>query len=225
MPPTPSLLPGMPSKADQVYEFLRENILSGVYRPDQRLSMDALAKELGVSKIPVREAIGRLEAQNLVVSQQHVGPTVTSVSSLQLRGVYLAREQLEPLIASLAVETITPPRLAALHEVQSAMKEALDDARLTELGELNYRFHLGIAEATDLDIFVEFSDTLLLSVRRHRVTEPLDSSNWQSVVDEHDAILRALDGKDAEGAANAARRHATSQAHHDIQAVSGSNHR
>ncbi|MCU1478461.1 MAG: hypothetical protein JWQ64_3154 [Subtercola sp.] len=216
-----SLLPSVPSKADQVYEFLRENILSGVYKPEQRLSMDALAKELGVSKIPVREAIGRLEAQNLVISQQHVGPTVAAVSVVQLQGVYLAREQLEPLIASIAARTISPERLAELETVQAAMKQALDSGRLDELGQLNYRFHIDIAEATNFDIFVDFSETLLLSVRRHRVAEPLEASDWNSVVSEHDAIIAALAAGDATAAAAAAQTHASSQADHDIAGYFG----
>lgn len=217
MSSTSSLLPSVPSKADQVYDFLRENILSGMYKPDQRLSMDALAKELGVSKIPVREAIGRLEAQNLVISQQHVGPTVATVSVIQLKGVYLAREHLEPVIASLAAEKITPEQLKALDAVQADMRTELDSGRLDQLGGLNYRFHLGIAAATKFDIFVGFSEALLLSVRRHRVAEPLDASNWKSVVAEHDAILAALHARDGAAAAQAARTHATSQADHDIK--------
>jgi DNA-binding GntR family transcriptional regulator len=213
---TSPLLPSVPSKADQVYEYLRENILSGVYKPEQRLSMDALAKELGVSKIPVREAIGRLEAQSLVISQQHIGPTVSAVSVVQLQGVYLARERLEPLIASIAARTISGTELVELDGIQAAMKEALQAGSLDKLGDLNYRFHLGIAHATNFDIFIGFSETLLLSVRRHRVSEPLDTSNWQSVITEHDAILAALKSGDVAAAAAAAELHATSQADHDI---------
>jgi DNA-binding GntR family transcriptional regulator len=210
-------LPPIPTKADQVFEVLQERILDGTYEPGRRLSMDALAKELGVSKIPVREAIGRLESQRLVVSKQHAGPTVSLVNVRELRGVYLARQELEPLIARLAAENIDADGLEVLTSIHRDMRDALRAEEFGRLGELNARFHGQVADATGFAIFVEFSSAMLLAVRRHRVIEPLETDNWAHVLEEHNIILAALTAHDPEAAADAARFHVASQSAHDTR--------
>jgi DNA-binding GntR family transcriptional regulator len=212
-------LPVMPSKAELVYRNVRARILSGELQPDQRLSMDALARELGVSKIPIREAIGRLESQHLVVLRQHAGPVVAAVDAEQLRGVYLARAAIEPVIARLAAASITGEQLNELADTQDEMRERLVNGDAAGLSSLNYSFHLELAKATTMGIFVEFTETMLSSVRLHRNVEPLDMDNWSSIIDEHDAILAAVRAGDADTAAAAAERHASAQAQHDTRSA------
>jgi DNA-binding GntR family transcriptional regulator len=210
-----ALLPPVPTKADQVYENIRERILDGSLAPGARLSMDAIAKELGVSKIPVREAIGRLESQRLVVNRPHAGPTVATVNVTELEGVYLARQQLEPMMTRLAATRIDADGIRALAKVHTRMRTAVNAGRIGELGALNSQFHSLIALASGYSILEEFETAMLLAIRRHRVVEPLDLENWHDVVDEHGAILRALEAHDADAAAAAADSHVVSQGSHD----------
>lgn len=216
-----SPLPAVPSKADLVYEHVSAEILNGTLQPGQRLSMDGLARTLGVSKIPIREAMQRLESQGLVVQQQHAGPTVARISAQQLRGVYLTRQEIEPLAARLAAPTIDDATLDRLDRLQLAMRERLMAGQLTEISPLNSEFHHAIAEATGYQILVEFTGRLLTAVRRYRVSAPLEADNWRRVIAEHDAIVTALRAHDADAAAEAARTHAASQADHDTQGDPG----
>lgn len=206
----------MPSKADLVYDHVRQRILTGELQPDQRLSMDALARELGVSKIPIREAMQRLESQGLVVQQQHAGPTVAAVNKQQLAGVYLTRQAIEPLAARLAAPTITESALDGLDRVQMRMREHLLEDSLEELSQLNSAFHVAIAEATGYQILIDFTESMLLSVRRYRVVEPLNRDNWRNVIAEHDAIVAALRAHDPDAAAAACLRHTASQFDHEM---------
>lgn len=213
-----SALPSVPSKMDLVYELLRERILSGELRPGDRLNMDALAKELGVSKIPVREAVMRLESLKLVVSRAHAGPTVASINETELQGVYLARQSLEPTIASLAAERLTAQQQSELVSIDREMREALARNELDRLSDLNHRFHMLQAKASGYSVFEELTEITLLSVRRYRVVQPLDVASWESVLVEHGAILRALEQRDGSAAAAAALAHAASQGQKDVSA-------
>lgn len=205
----------MPTKTDQVHDLLRDRILSGELRPGTRLSMDALARELGVSKIPVREAVGRLEAHGLVTTRAHVGPTVAEVDPQQLRGAYLARGALDPLIARLAAQDATEAGVAELAAIQQSMRDALAVDDRVALADTNARFHSQLAGMSGYAILAEISASLLMAVRRYRVVDPLTIDNWATVVAEHESLLAAVTARDGDAAEAAGRLHATSQAGHD----------
>ncbi|MFJ6727924.1 GntR family transcriptional regulator [Streptomyces sp. NPDC091281] len=218
IPWTAGRLPAVKSKADLVYEKLHAAIASGTLHPGERINMDEFARAFGVSKIPVREAVKRLESEGLVTSRVHSGVTVTEIDRAEIRGVFLAREAIEGLVGRLAAENAEAsrasraPLLPGLRRTHDEMRAAVaaGDARL--LSELNARFHRQLAEATGYRILTELTEQLLLAVQRYRVVTPKNTADWPSVLAEHEAILEALDGGDPASVAEAARRHAASQA-------------
>ncbi|WP_331768996.1 GntR family transcriptional regulator (plasmid) [Embleya sp. NBC_00888] len=209
-------LPVVKSKADLVYESLRKAIAQGDIAPGERVNMDELARTLGVSKIPIREAVKRLEADGLVVSRVHSGVTVATIDVTEMRGVFLAREAIEALIARLAAEHVTEGLLADLESAQDAMRDALGAGEVVRLPELNSQFHRALALAGGYRILGELTEQLLMTVRRFRITAPMDAGNWRQVVAEHDAILDALRRRDPQAAEDAARTHISSQAAHEV---------
>ncbi len=209
-PPVPAPL-ATQTKSEYVHTYLREGILGGDLTPGQRLSIDAVARDLSVSKIPVREAIQRLCAEGLVVQRTHAGPTVAPVEPHQLEGTYYARLAVEPLAARLAAERIVPGQLGTLSEVQHQMRQALLTLDVPRLGRLNSAFHVGIARASTYQVFVDTVELLLGSVRRYRIVDPKHTSKWESVVDEHEALLSALREGDPDAAEAASLAHVRSQ--------------
>lgn len=202
-----------PSKAELVYQFLREQILSGGVQSGQKISMDELARELGVSKIPIREAMARLQSEGLIQQMQHVGAIVATVGRDQLRGVFVAREALEPVAARLAADRMDEPTLAALNHIQERLGNELSSAQPTKWGalsQLNSEFHVTIAGLTGFDVFVEFTESLLTTIRRYRLTAA-SPGNWQSTLIEHDAIIQAFAHGTPADAERAARAHVVSQ--------------
>lgn len=200
------------SKSELVHDYLREQILSGALAPGERLRMDALARDLQVSKIPIREAVQRLASDGLVTQQAHVGPTVAVIDSHELKGVYLTRLAVEPLAARLAAETITEKQLLVLEQTQLDMRQALLNGDLARLSALNSDFHTHIASASSYRVLADFIDLLLVSVRRHRSSAAKQPARWQSVIIEHDALLAALREHDPLRAEAAALEHVRSQA-------------
>ncbi|WP_329877302.1 GntR family transcriptional regulator [Streptomyces sp. BE20] len=205
----------MKSKADLVYESLHNAIAQGDLKPGERINMDELARRFGISKIPIREAVKRLESDGLLDSRVHAGVTVASVDVTEMRGVFLAREAIETLVASLAAERIDDTRIRELEKIQRAMHAALDAGTTEKMADLNSRFHRTLAETAGYRVLGELTEQLLLTIRRYRITAPLGDRNWRSVVDEHDVIVEALRRHDPEAAADAARAHISSQAAHE----------
>jgi DNA-binding GntR family transcriptional regulator len=203
-------LAGFQTKAELVYERLRDAILTGELRPGERVNIDALSRELGISKIPLREAVQRLTGQGLVVQPNpHAGAQVAPLSLREMRGVYLARGALEGLAARVAASTIGDAELAALQELHEQMRFRFDQDKpddLAALSGLNRRFHTGIATATHYATLQELTDLTLLRVRHYRIGVRVEPA-WGQVIAEHSAILDALRRRDADGAERAARDH------------------
>ncbi|QKW17732.1 GntR family transcriptional regulator [Kitasatospora sp. NA04385] len=209
-------LPVVKSKADLAYETLHGAIARGDLKPGDRVNMDELSRVLGVSKIPVREAVKRLESDGLLVARPHAGVTVAAVDVAEMRGVFLAREAIEALVAGLAAERVTDGALAALEGAQADMRAALAGGELAAMAELNSRFHGLLAEAAGYRVLAELTDQLLLTVRRFRITAPMGEREWASVVEEHEALLAALRSRDVRAAEDAARLHMRAQADHEV---------
>ncbi|MET7392173.1 GntR family transcriptional regulator [Dactylosporangium sp. NPDC005572] len=200
-------LAGFQTKADLVYERLRDAILTGELRPGERVNIDALSRELGISKIPLREAVQRLTAQGLVVQPNpHAGAQVAPLSLREMRGVYLARGALEGLAARVAATTVSDAELAELQELHEQMRQRCTAGDTSELSALNRRFHAGIADATHYATLRELTDLTLLRVQHYRVGVRVEPA-WGQVVTEHAAILDALRRRDADRAEMAARDH------------------
>ena len=108
--------------AETAYAVLREAIVTNTLRPGTRLRADDLAKKLGVSKTPVREALRKLQAEDLITVQPGNALTVKSISEEQLFEIYYTREALEGMAARLAAENAGQIELAKLRAVHDEMK-------------------------------------------------------------------------------------------------------
>jgi len=188
-----------------VVAALRERILGGTVPPGERLVEGRLSEELGVSRMPVREALRKLAAEGLVTIEPRRGATVTSFSGEQVRELVEVRATLEGLNAKLAAKRHDPEQIAKLERILE------EGARLAESGDIaattlmNQRFHdaLGNIAANSVlqDIMRSLRDrTALLFAPINRVR---GKQNWE----EHAAILRAVIKGDAELASLLATRH------------------
>jgi DNA-binding GntR family transcriptional regulator len=196
-----------PSKADQVYDQISAAILAGRLKPGDRVNVDEITRDLGVSKIPVREAMQRLEAQGLIVQTPHSGARVAPVSLREWRGVFLVRNELEGLSARLAAEAMTEADFAALRAAHEEMAALLAGGRLDQMSAQNRRFHRIIGKAAGYTTLEELVEQVLLTVARYRAVLELDPTVWRQVLTEHQAIIDALESRDPEQAAAAAQAH------------------
>jgi len=134
--------PGAPtSKADHAYESILQSILDGEYAGGERLVIERLARELGVSVVPVREAIRRLEADGYVTFTRNVGATVASIDLDRYPETVEAVAVIEAVALGLAVPHLTATDVRRAREVNDRMRNALTRLDPAQFTRLNRRFH------------------------------------------------------------------------------------
>jgi DNA-binding GntR family transcriptional regulator len=130
-----------PSKLERTYALLRGRILEGVYGPGHRLVIDALAREIGVSQMPVREAIRRLEAEGWVTYQRNQGFQVAPIDADSWTEATATLAVLEGYATALAAPTITSEDLAQMGELNERMLAAIEDLDVLAISRHNQAFH------------------------------------------------------------------------------------
>ncbi|HEX4359866.1 MAG TPA: GntR family transcriptional regulator [Pseudonocardia sp.] len=137
---------------EQVTEEIRRSILAGVLSPNQELSLRELADRLGVSTIPVREALRRLEGQGLLVTTPGRSSRVAPLDSADLRGIYRLRLMLEPEIASRSCLLLPDIELERLGDVVESF--GVPGRRIDDMYDMHNDFHLRLLApaATEWDI-------------------------------------------------------------------------
>lgn len=201
----------VPSKSDLVRERIESAIMDGRLQPGGRIVVDAIARELGVSKIPVREALAKLESVGLIEQTRHSGFRVSSLSHHEMQGVYLLRAEMEELTAGLAAPTIDDYTLNVLHGLNTEIGDLVSSGETQSLSALNREFHVVIAKATTYEVLAEVTGDALRKVHRYRSVVVRSLMGWQASVVEHESIIAALRAHDVDASRAAARAHASSQ--------------
>jgi DNA-binding GntR family transcriptional regulator len=134
------------TKADISYALLKERIAKGVYGPGYRVVIDQLARETGISSIPLREAIRRLEAEGWLEFIPKVGARVTVFDTNAYTQTMQVLARLEGYATALAQHQLTAEDIEAAREINRDMAQALDDFDPARFTKLNRQFHASIYE-------------------------------------------------------------------------------
>ncbi|WP_025134245.1 GntR family transcriptional regulator [Leucobacter sp. PH1c] len=129
------------SKSERAYRLIRERIDSGTYVPGYRLVLAPIAAELDMSVVPVREAIRRLEAEQLVTFERNVGAQVSLVKETEYLHTMQTLALVEGSATGLAAPFITPDQIARARAVNETMRESLSAFDPQRFTELNLEFH------------------------------------------------------------------------------------
>jgi len=202
-----SRLPVHRRKADLVTDFLREQIVSGAMVPGQRITLGELAAKTGMSQMPVREAMLRLQSEGLLVDEPHKGMSVAPVSRRDAAELFEVRVELEGLAADRAsrnADGALEAELSAVNDRFAAAERAND---FSAMGELNWAFHRRILVAADSSQLARLLEDVWTRSFRYRVGYRLIPGHAKLTVIEHREIIRAIAARDAEGARAAARAH------------------
>jgi DNA-binding GntR family transcriptional regulator len=186
----------------RVYDHLRGEILAGRLEPGAELAEVALAEQLGVSRGPIREAIGRLASEGLVTVRPRRGAVVRSLSKEEFLELYQVREALEMMAVRLAVPRLGAEDIEALEEVIAAMASHAERGDVAEFFEANSAFHVRLFEASGNAKLYELYHQLLAQLGRYRIRSLSLRGNLQRSVAEHAAILRAAKRGDADRASH-----------------------
>jgi DNA-binding GntR family transcriptional regulator len=149
------------TKQQFVHRTMRDAIIRCELLPGERLVIDDLAQRLGVSIIPVREALRLLQSEGLVVNVPHVGATVAPISHDSILEVFTVLEGLETVATRAAAQRATAEDLEGLGQIVKAMDQALAAGLHEPWADLNTRFHLSISRLSSMPMLHEMLERVL----------------------------------------------------------------
>lgn len=186
--------------AEIAYAVLREAILSNVLSPGTRLRADDVARELGVSKTPVREALRKLQAEDFVVTGAGNALTVKVLSERQLLEIYYTREALEGMAARLAAENAGQLDLSQLRAVVHDAEVALGKSDRTAIRNYAGEFQLAVFKAAHNDFLFDLLKSLQEKIRNQQNSTISMPGRDEEVVVFCRDLSRAIEAHDPDAA-------------------------
>jgi len=187
--------------AEQVFEKLQKAIVEGEIPAGSKISEPVLAKQFGISRGPLREALSRLEVCNLIERKPNVGARVISLSSQHLIEIYQIRESLEGLAAGLAAKNMTDAQIDELEKLLQQHEKQIDEDQTYFQKEGDMDFHFRIVQGSkNLHLIDMFCNDLYHLIRLYRYQFGMVSKRISRAYVEHEYIVDALRQRDAERA-------------------------
>ncbi len=176
--------------AGAVTDRLRSMILSGQLPDGTPLRQDALAEEMSTSRIPVREALSRLESEGLVASFPHKGYVVTALSRAEIEELFDLRCLLEPELIRFAIPRLDKKDFETVEAIQREFDVALSVRDTNSWGELNRRYHMALYSASGRGRTLEIVRNLLVNADRYtRLILTVTDGAIHAAKQDHDSLL------------------------------------
>ena len=191
----------------KIYAHLREQLLSGEIPPHQHLIEARIAKEIGTSRTPVREALHSLELEGLIESIPRIGYVVKPISEEEVEEICEIRVTVEGLAVRWAMEKAGGKLVEELRKNISNAEEKLSSGDARAFVELDAQFHEVISKLSGSSRLIELAQTLRRHMLRYRVHSNYGAENVSRAIDGHKGILRAIENQDPEEVAKAIRYH------------------
>jgi len=195
------------SKRDLVYEHLRTEILRGTFAPGDRIVIDGLASQLGVSQIPIREALQQLQAEGFVVMEPHIGPRVAEIHAGLICEVFQLLEALEVISSRAACQRMKNDHFDDMQQILRHMDTLGDD--LEQWAHENERLHYAICEWARTGLVKNLMSNVLdqWDRLRHYYLKDVFVHRIEQSQREHWEIFDALRARNADRAEQIIRRH------------------
>ncbi|MBW8764317.1 MAG: GntR family transcriptional regulator [Microbacterium sp.] len=201
--------------SDQVYEVILASILDGTRAPGVRVVESEIARQLGISQAPVREAVKRLVHAGLVESVPRHGSYVTEISPEEFTVARTMRASIEREAARIAAEEATDSSLEQLRAIVSRMQKAIDADDRAAFRALDVEFHRSVIALTGRAVLARLWDTLEpMLVSQRAIGDPGYLGDRSRVVSWHSDLIQKLVDGDADAAADAFAEHASGTLDH-----------
>jgi len=188
------------TKTEMVYEQLKENIVSGILEQGQKIVVTELAKQFGVSGIPLREALKKLESEGLVENIPHVGARVSQFNLRKAAEIFATRLELEGFATRLAAQNANKDAVEELQQYVDAINQAVQNGDLKSVGRLNTAFHQKIYWLSGNEILYDMIVSLMERSEISRSVFVLLPDRKEKSNLEHQMIVDAIREGNAEKA-------------------------
>jgi len=191
----------------KVHGHLREQILSGKIGPNERLVEARIARSIGTSRTPVREALHSLESEGLIESIPRVGYRVRQISDSEAKEIWEIRGLIEGLAARWAFENERETLMHELRKNIALSEERVSQGELISLVELDGQFHEIIAHLSGGRRLLELAQSLRRSALRYRIESICLPDPALRAIEGHKKILTAVENNDPEQLSRAVSEH------------------
>jgi DNA-binding GntR family transcriptional regulator len=182
------------NKHERAYRLLRERIEAGTYQPGQRLVIDALARDLDMSQVPIREAIRRLQAEGWVIYRHNSGPEIANIGLEQWQATMEVLAVLEGYATALAAAHVRKQDLKQLRQQLATMQRAMQRFDLLAFSETNRAFHTVIYQRCPNPVLVErISETQAQLDAMRSALFPGVPQRGAEAIDEHRQLVELLE--------------------------------
>ncbi len=194
----------------QVFDTLKTEIIEGRIEQGSKITEDGLAKQFGVSRGPLREALRLLESARLIVRIPHAGIRVVTLTQELMNDIYIIREALEGMSARLAAKNMSTESITELWQLLDEHQTDIEnhDGKIYIQSEGNLDFHYKIAVSSGNQWLIDLLSSelyQLLRMCRRRSSQMPNRPN--KALDEHKQIVQAIENRDPELAELLMRRH------------------
>ncbi len=203
------------SLADQVFDHIEKDILSGKYSRGEIITESKLSAELGVSRTPIREALRRLSQEHLI-EESGKGSVVIGISEKDLEDIFLIRKQIESLAASLAAEHHTAEQLAELKETLELQEFYVGKKDTDHIKHMDNKFHRILYKLTGSTVFYDTLVPLHRKIQKYRRASLQSGSRAEASVLEHRKIYEAIASGDRDRSYSTALEHIENAYNHII---------
>lgn len=190
-----------------VYNRLRDDILNQIYKKGEALTESKITKDLGVSRTPVREAFVQLQLDGLVDAIPNKGVVVRGLSIMDTQDMYDIRGYIEGIATKRACENITAEKMERLLEAISKEEEYTKQKDYQGFQKTDYEFHDLIVKSSNSRIFENMLTTMIQYTRIARVRSLSLEGRAQKAINEHRAIYKAIQERDANQAKERMEKH------------------
>lgn len=185
-----------PNKQQIAYEFIRSKITEGTYGPGFRVVIDQIAKELGTSPIPIREAIRQLEADGLIQYKPYSGAIVSTINEIEYLEILSVLAVMEGYATALSSQMISDEEITEVESVNNAMKDAVAEFDFDKFGDLNRKFHTLIYQCCGNQFLIEnVTQTWQRMGRIRRTGFSFVPKRARQSIQEHEYIIQLIKEK------------------------------
>lgn len=184
------------SLADQIFEKLENDILTGKYQRGELLTEIKLSETLGVSRTPIREALRRLEQEH-IIEETTKGSLVLGITQDDLKDIYLIRQHIEGLAAFRTAQTITDEQIKELSDILDLQEYYASRGDAVNIKGIDHQFHELIYRYSGSNVIYYTLNPLHKKVQKYRQVSVQNSERALVSVEEHRLILEALKAHDA----------------------------
>ncbi|MEM7725274.1 MAG: GntR family transcriptional regulator [Cyanobacteria bacterium P01_A01_bin.45] len=199
-----NVLQNQRSTPDLIADALREAIIQGIFSEKKSLRQDEIAKQFGVSRIPVREALRQLEVEGLVKFYPNRGAIVCSLSPGEVKEIGEIRIALETTAMKLAIPNLSE---FDLEKAQSILDKTFDEKDITKLGALNWEFHATLYIPANRPRLLRMIKNLHMSVERYVRLQMSKMNYSERSHKEHSQLLESCRDKNSSIALRLLKKH------------------